>query len=122
MEGKANKIVIGKALEVTPQKFDDATVKGVEKRVLIGRKLGAQNFVMRLFTVVPGGYSPKHSHDWEHEVYIVSGTATVVTPDGDKIAEAGSFVYVPGNVVHQFRNDGTETLKFICVIPKYAGE
>ncbi|MBO8166108.1 MAG: cupin domain-containing protein [Kosmotoga sp.] len=122
MESKANKIVIGKALEVTPQKFDDATVKGVEKRVLIGRKLGAQNFVMRLFTVVPGGYSPKHSHDWEHEVYIVSGTATVVTPDGDKIAKAGSFVYVPGNVVHQFRNDGTETLKFICVIPKYAGE
>ncbi|OAA30067.1 cupin [Kosmotoga arenicorallina S304] len=115
-------MIIGKSLEIKPQKFDNKEIKGVEKRVLIGKNLGAPNFVMRLFTVAPGGHSPKHSHDWEHEVYILSGTATVVTPDGDRIAETGSFVYVPGNVVHQFRNDSKEALKFICVIPEYAEE
>ncbi|AKI98049.1 cupin domain-containing protein [Kosmotoga pacifica] len=119
MEGK---IITGKALEITPQKFDNDKVKGVEKRVLIGKKLDAPNFVMRLFTVAPGGYSPKHSHNWEHEVYIVSGTVTVVTPEGEIKLEEGSFVYVPKNVEHQFRNDSTETLNFICVIPAYAGE
>ena len=108
--------------EIKAENVEIEGFKGVTVRWLITKDDGAENFAMRCFEIRPGGKTAFHSHDWEHEVYIVSGTATVVTPDGDKIAEAGSFVYVPGNVVHQFRNDGTETLKFICVIPKYAGE
>jgi len=66
-------IQVGKAHEVKPQLIDNEKVKKVQKRVLIGKSKGAKNFVMRLFTVEEGGYSPLHSHPWEHEVYIVSG-------------------------------------------------
>ncbi|MFP3903820.1 MAG: cupin, partial [Armatimonadota bacterium] len=30
---------------------------------------GAPNFAMRRFVVEPGGSTPYHTHDWEHEVY-----------------------------------------------------
>jgi mannose-6-phosphate isomerase-like protein (cupin superfamily) len=30
----------------------------------------------------------------------------------------GSYAYVPGNHLHQFKNTGSETLKFICIVPK----
>ena len=118
----AESIVVKKALEVTPEIFDNAEIKGVEKRVLIGKNLNAPNFVMRLFRVKPGGNSPRHSHDWEHEVFIVKGEATVVTGEGDVLATAGSYVYVPANVEHQFKNNTEEYLEFICIIPAYAGE
>lgn len=118
----AERITIGKALEVKPEIFDNNEIKGVEKRVLIGKNLEAPNFVMRLFSVKPGGNSPLHTHDWEHEVFIVKGDASVVTGEGEVLATAGSYVYVPANVEHQFKNNTDEVLEFICVIPAYAGE
>lgn len=113
----SKRIAAGKAHDLKPQVFDSDTVKGVEKRVLIGKQHDAPNFAMRLFTVRPGGYSPKHSHDWEHEVFIVKGEATVVTPEGEMKVSAGSYVYVPKNVEHQFKNETEDILEFICVVP-----
>jgi len=115
-------IQVGKAHEVKPQLIDNEKVRKVQKRVLIGKSKGAKNFVMRLFTVQEGGYSPLHSHPWEHEVYIVSGNATVVTQEGEQPAQAGSYVFVPANAVHQFKNSGKGNLEFICVIPNTADE
>ncbi|ACR78978.1 MULTISPECIES: cupin domain-containing protein [Kosmotoga] len=116
----SERIVTGKAHDLEAQVFDSDTVRGVEKRILIGEKHNAPNFVMRLFTVKPGGYSPRHSHDWEHEVFIVKGEATVVTPEGEIKVSAGSYVYVPKNVEHQFKNETEDILEFICVVPVYA--
>jgi quercetin dioxygenase-like cupin family protein len=65
------KVVVEKYSNVTPQILNNDKVKNVEKRILIGSKLEAPNFVMRLFTVKKDGHSPKHSHHWEHEVFIV---------------------------------------------------
>ncbi|POZ93246.1 cupin domain-containing protein [Petrotoga halophila] len=115
--------IIGKAKEVKPLIINNETTKDVEKRILIGKSnYGAPNFVMRLFTVKPGGYSPRHSHRWEHEIFIVKGKAEVY--DGEKYnsVEAGSFIYVPGGIEHQLKNAGDEELEFICVIPTSADE
>ncbi|WP_103076310.1 cupin domain-containing protein [Petrotoga mexicana] len=115
--------IIGKAKEVKPLIINNETAKDVEKRILIGKSnYGAPNFVMRLFTVKPGGYSPRHSHRWEHEIFIVKGKAEVY--DGEKYnsVEAGSFIYVPGGIEHQLKNAGDEELEFICVIPTSADE
>ena len=118
----SDKILIGKALEVEPQLFDNEKVKSVAKRVLIGKAQGASNFVMRLFTVGEGGYSPHHSHPWEHEVFILAGEAGVVTDQGEVKAQAGSYVFVPSGVKHQFKNTGKGDLEFLCVIPSSADE
>ena len=42
-------------------------------RWLITKETGAENFAMRLFEMEAGGYSPFHSHPWEHEVFILEG-------------------------------------------------
>lgn len=118
----SDRVRIGKAYDIEPQLIDNEKAKRVQKRVLIGRAMGAENFIMRLFTVEEGGHSPFHSHDWEHEVYIVSGEATVVKEDSKEVVTAGSFVFVPSNVLHQFKNTGKGNLEFICVIPNTADE
>lgn len=118
------KAYIGKAMDVKPITYDDGgkTVKGAHKRVLIGNNLDAPNFVMRLFTLEKDGFSPKHSHDWEHEVFVLKGKLEVFNGEEYIIAEEGDFVFVPPNVEHQFKNISDGESQFICVIPKSGGE
>lgn len=90
----------------------------VKIRLLIHEAEQAPNFYMRQFTVAPGGQTPRHTHAWEHEVYVLSGSGTIVTAEGDVSLSAGQAVYVAPNDDHQFRNTGDEDLKFLCLIPK----
>ena len=84
---------------------------------LITKEMGANNFAMRLFEIEPGGYSPLHTHPWEHEVFILAGEGNV--SDGEKTYEfkPGYVVFVPPNELHQFRNTSVETFRFLCLIP-----
>lgn len=47
--------------------------EGVKIRVIISKEDGAPNCVMRRFTIEPGGHTPYHTHNWEHEIYVLSG-------------------------------------------------
>jgi quercetin dioxygenase-like cupin family protein len=112
-------IVVGKSDSVSAHDISDGqTVVNAKKRVLIGQDLGAPNFIMRLFTLGEGGFSPYHKHDWEHEVFILSGEGIVRGDGFEKKVEAGDFVYVPPNEEHQFRSVGKGEFAFLCVIPK----
>lgn len=113
---------VGRAKDVQPVVYDGEGAKGVEKRVLVGSKQGAENYVMRLFTLKIGGYTPKHSHPWEHEVFVVEGELELeVSGEIHKLSQ-GSFAFVPAGEAHQFRNAGHGIVKFICVIPSSGGE
>jgi quercetin dioxygenase-like cupin family protein len=90
---------------------------GLKIRWLITKEMGAENFAMRLFEMVPSGHSPLHSHPWEHEVYILQGEGIVLGKDGEKVFRPGSVVFIPATEKHQFRNTGTETVRFLCIIP-----
>ena len=89
----------------------------VKIRWLITQDMGAKNFAMRLFEVEPGGYSPLHTHPWEHEVFILKGEGIVF--DGEKTTsfKADDVVFIPGEERHQFKNTGKKQLKFLCLIP-----
>lgn len=78
------------------------------------------NFVMRVFTVRPGGRTPRHSHSWEHEAYILSGRGRV-EGESEFVVAPGDAVLVPPDEVHCFVNAGEEDLRFICMVPKGAG-
>ena len=52
---------------------------GCRVRWLIGEGDKAPNFAMREFEVAPGGHTPKHFHDYEHEVYVLAGKGTSST-------------------------------------------
>jgi quercetin dioxygenase-like cupin family protein len=94
-----------------------APAKGVKVRWLIDEKIGAPNFAMRRFTVEPGGYTPCHSHPWEHEVFILSGTGVVLGEGGKEPVKPGDVVFMPSDEKHQFRNTGDRELAFLCLIP-----
>jgi quercetin dioxygenase-like cupin family protein len=112
-------VVVGKSREVPAVRLDDGkVVRGVTKRVLIGPEQGAPNFVMRLFTLNESGYSPRHTHAWEHEIYILSGRGTAVSAEREVPIGAGDFIYIPANELHQLRNAGSEPLEFLCLVPR----
>ncbi len=99
---------------------NEVNMEGAEKvrmRMLIGPDDGANVFHMRHFEVAPGGHSPHHAHDYEHEVLILKGQAVVKSEGGDRPANAGDVVWVPANEKHQFQNAGDQPLEFICLIP-----
>jgi len=104
--------------QVPAVKVDHPEAKDVTIRWLIGSDSPAPNFWMRRFEVKPGGHTPRHQHEWEHEVYILSGEGEVTTDAGSVAVRAGSFVLVMPEEVHQFRNTGETPLVFLCMIPK----
>ena len=103
--------------EVAAEEVKMEGAKEVKVRWLIAKKDGAPNFAMRLFELAPGGYTPLHIHDWEHEVFILEGEGLVADGEKETRIKSGSVIYVVPNEKHQFKNTGSEVLKFICLIP-----
>jgi len=94
--------------------------EGCRVRWLIGSADGAPTFAMRQFEVVPGGHTPRHSHPYEHEVFVLEGEGEVYEGDQPRRLQAGDVVYVKPDEVHQFRNTGDGPLKFLCLVPNSA--
>ena len=90
---------------------------GVTKQLLVGPADGAPEFAMRKFTIAPGGSTPWHKHDWEHEVYVVEGEGVAKSDAGETKVASGSVVFVAPNELHQFRNAGTKPFAFLCLVP-----
>jgi len=103
--------------EVKAEKVEMKGFEGVTVRWLISKDDGAENFAMRCFEVKPGGKTAFHSHDWEHEVFILNGKGRIKCGDEERIVEAGYVVFIPPNALHSFENIGGETLRFLCLIP-----
>jgi quercetin dioxygenase-like cupin family protein len=95
----------------------EAGSKRARIKWLIGEKDGPPTFLMRQFTVEAGGYTPYHQHDWEHEVYVLEGQGKVRYENLEARIEPGDAILIPPGEKHQFRA-GSETLKFLCLIPK----
>jgi quercetin dioxygenase-like cupin family protein len=108
--------------EVQPARYESAEAKGIAGRVVIGRNDNANNFCMRVFEISAGGYSSRHSHDWEHEVFIHAGEGEVYGDGHWNPIKAGNVVFIPGNEEHQLRNTGKEQLVFVCLVPSGAPE
>jgi quercetin dioxygenase-like cupin family protein len=92
--------------------------RGARMRMLIGPDERAPNFFMRHFEVEPGGCTPHHQHDYEHEILVLRGSGTARTPTGDRPFHTGDIIYVPANEMHQFCNTSDEPCEFICLIPR----
>jgi quercetin dioxygenase-like cupin family protein len=109
------KVVHYEQVESAP--VDQQGAFGCRIRCLIGEQDGAPSFTMRQFEVAPGGYTPKHAHAHEHEVFILEGSGVVLDGGREVPLQPGVAVFVPGGRLHQFRNTGTSPLKFLCLIP-----
>jgi len=100
-----------KAKKVQTEGAKDTTIQ-----ILINHP-PAPTFVMRKFRIKPGGYTPLHAHDYEHEVYVLEGLGEVGDKQQSIPIKQGSVVFIPPNEVHQFRNVGEGDLVFLCLVP-----
>ncbi len=88
---------------------------GGKIRWLITHKDGARNFSMRLITVPKGQSTPDHSHDYEHEIYVLEGRGKATLDGRTALFSRDSFLFIPGGVMHTMV--ALEDLKLICIIP-----
>jgi quercetin dioxygenase-like cupin family protein len=125
VEDKLIEEEVMKIKEYTAEKatlFDSDIAKGVAARVVIGQKDGAQNFWMRVFEIAPGGYTPRHAHEWEHEMFVHAGSGEIYCQGQWRPLQVGKVLFIPGEEEHQMRDPGQEPLIVVCLVPGSAPE
>jgi len=109
------KLVHFTEVEIENVEMDGA--KDAKIRWLISEKDGAPNFATRLFEIEPGGFTPYHSHSWEHENFILEGEGVLTTEKGELPFRKGDVIYVDPQMKHNYKNTGKEVLRFLCIVP-----
>ena len=68
------------------------------------------------YEYAPGGWITAHSHP-RHEqwYYIIKGKGLFKVGDEEKMAEVGTVIFMPRNVVHSYKVVGDEPLRFLNV-------
>lgn len=93
--------------------------KDVWKQVPLSKGDGAPMFSFRVFTIMPGGHTPYHTHPFEHLNYVIDGQGAAVTAEGEeRPLKKGDFVLVLPDEKHQYKNtSGQEPMVMICAVP-----
>ena len=56
--------------------------------------------------IEPGKTSSHHIHPWEHEVYVIKGSGTLICDGKEYPVKEGDAMFIPGNVDHYTLNYG----------------
>ena len=88
---------------------------GARIRWLITHREGAPTFSMRLITIDKGRSTPHHSHDYEHEIFVVKGELSVQIGNEKLSAVKGDHIFIPPNEFHGMTALSNATI--ICVVP-----
>jgi len=101
----------------------EVTMEGardVWKQIPISGNDGSPVFSFRVFTIEGNGYTPYHTHPFEHLNYVIQGHGTLVAEGGEeREVKKGDFALVLPDEKHQYRNkSATEPLIMICAVPK----
>jgi quercetin dioxygenase-like cupin family protein len=97
--------------------------RGATIRRLIDTPDGADRFVMSLFELAPNGSTPPHYHDWEHEIFILSGQLRLElpgeTPEKTRsvVLSAGDAAFIPRNEPHGFTTASKDRARFLVIAP-----
>ena len=94
---------IKKRVDLVKEEVNDSNAKGIKFYPVITAKDGAPNFNLRALTIEKGGMSPNHTHPWEHEFFIISGSGMGVVDNNEVPVKQGDVIFVPPDVQHCFR-------------------
>jgi quercetin dioxygenase-like cupin family protein len=105
-------------LEKTKMTMEGA--KDTWKQVPISKADGSPVFSFRVFTIMPGGHTPYHTHASEHLNYIIEGEGAVMDEKGnERSVKKGDFALVLPNEKHRYRNTSSQhPMVMICAVPK----
>ena len=93
--------------------------KQVTIRRLIDTPDGADRFLMSMFEIEPNGATPPHYHEWEHEIYVISGTLVVQLPNENRevALRQGDVVFIPRGEAHGLATGPDERATLLLVAP-----
>ena len=111
-------MIVANEKDQDAKSIDSIEVKSAAIKALISPAEGWDGYVMRVIELGEDGYTPKHTHDWPHINYIIEGEGTLHIEGKDNPVSAGSYAYVPTGSLHQFKNNGSGTFRFICIVPE----
>jgi quercetin dioxygenase-like cupin family protein len=111
-------MIVSRVKDVVGSRPSSPELNNVLRKMLISPREGWDGYVMRLFELGEGGYTPKHTHDWPHINFITGGKGILHLDGMDYELEGGSFAYVPSGKIHQFKSTSTDPLTFICIVPE----
>jgi len=100
--------------------YSTAASPGVTKQVLLGEAEGAADFIVRYFTLPPGGRSAYDQHRHQHGVVVTHGAGRVLLGEQWHQIGVGDAVLIDTDEIHQLEATGEGPLGFICVIPRWA--
>ncbi len=116
--GKDHVFIIN-AASVPVEDMGKKDAEKVKVQYLVDERQGSERFALRLYTVEKGGHTPLDQHEYEHQVYVLSGQGLVKqskeNPQALRTLRAGDTVFIPSNAVHQFINERDEPFVFLCV-------
>jgi len=112
------KITALDAVEKSKVTMDGA--KAVWKQLPISKNDGSPAFSFRVFTIEPDGYTPYHTHPFEHLNFIIAGHGVMINEKNEEHEiHTGDFALVLPDEKHQYRNKSvSEPLVMICAVPK----
>lgn len=80
-----------------------------------GETTGAKNYSLLVSEMAPNCVHSRETHDVEHGFFILSGHGVISINEEDYEVNPDMAIYVPARTVHQMKNTGTTTLKFIVI-------
>ena len=102
-----------------PRPSPVANSRGATIQVLLGPADGVPNFVTRRFTLEPGGRIPEHRHEnIEHEQVMLQGEMVLTLDGEERVVRTGDCIFIPAGVAHSYANRGSETVRFLCIVPR----
>ncbi len=110
-------VIVTKAMDVPSKHWEEHEGFAYDRRILIP-KGAAQQCQVALYSIPPGKSAfPYHHHVKNEECYyILSGTGTLRTPEGEQTVSAGHFVFFPADETgaHKMTNPSqTEPLVYL---------
>ncbi len=113
------RVFIVNAASVPIENFGKKGAERVRVRYLVDERQGSERFALRLYSVEKGGHTPLDRHEYEHQVYVLTGQG-MLRQSGDnapslQTLHTGDTVFIPSNAVHQFINELDEPFVFLCV-------
>lgn len=110
--------VVGNWRSLESKVLSSPAVKGAAMCAVVGPEDGWEDHVMRIVTVEPGGYTPRHAHPWPHINLVLDGEGTVRVGEEIREIQKGSYAFLPAGLEHQFVNTGAGPLELVCIVPR----
>lgn len=116
---KGQEMKIVRADDIPRDIVREPGAKNVTVQRLIDIQDGADRFLMGIFEMEPNGATPPHYHDWEHEMYVLSGSLVIQLPAEKREIplQQGDAVFIPRGEQHGLATGPDERCRLLMVAP-----